>query len=95
MKIKRHKYTSSHWGTYAAKRKGNNKISLSPFEKDKDPSIIGYGIEDILDNKNRIRMPMIRKGWLESKDFKPFGFRFEFQAQGRGVAFPQDILCSS
>ena len=75
MRIKRQKYTSSHWGTYVAKSKGNNKVSLRPFEKDKDPSIIGYGIEDILDDKNRITMPMIRKGWLESKNHKPVGFR--------------------
>ncbi|OUX43616.1 aspartyl/glutamyl-tRNA(Asn/Gln) amidotransferase subunit C [bacterium TMED277] len=75
MKIKRHKYTSSHWGTYVAKSKGNNKISLSPFEKDKDPSIIGYGIEEILDDGNRITKPMIRKGWLDTKNCKPIGFR--------------------
>ncbi len=75
MKNKSHKYTSSHWGTYSAKSDSNNKISLRPFEEDKDPSIIGFGIEDIIDDDMRIKMPMIRKGWLESKNRKPTGFR--------------------
>ncbi len=69
------KYTSTHWGTYEVKRSGKNKVKLYPFEDDKDPSIIGQGIEDILDDESRIKHPMIRKGWLNAKDKDLTGVR--------------------
>ena len=69
------KYTSTHWGTYEVKRYGKNRVKLYPFEEDKDPSIIGQGIEDILDDESRIKHPMIRKGWLNAKDKDLTGLR--------------------
>ena len=57
--------TSNHWGTYRVHVKDGRVFSLSDFEEDRDPSPIGHGIVDVLDDKTRIKAPMVRKSWLE------------------------------
>ena len=57
--------TSAHWGTYHAHVKDGRLTGLSPFTEDADPSEIGKGIVDVIDNESRISGPMIRKSWLE------------------------------
>ena len=39
------KFTAAHWGTYKVSQKTKGEFKLLPFEKDKDPSDIGRGIE--------------------------------------------------
>jgi biotin/methionine sulfoxide reductase len=58
--------TSAHWGTYHAHVKDGRLTGLSHFAEDSDPSEIGKGIVDVIDNESRIMGPMIRKSWLES-----------------------------
>ena len=58
--------TSAHWGTYHAHVKDGRLTGLSHFAEDSDPSEIGKGIVDVIDNESRIMGPMIRKNWLES-----------------------------
>ena len=57
--------TSNHWGTYRYATKNGKVVALYPFEGDADPTDIGQGILDVLDNDTRIRQPMVRKGWLD------------------------------
>ena len=58
--------TSAHWGTYHAHVKDGRLTGLSHFVEDSDPSEIGKGIVDVIDNESRIMGPMIRKSWFES-----------------------------
>ena len=57
--------TSTHWGTYRVEAADNKVTALHPFAADSDPSPIGTGIVDVLDSPSRIKMPMVRKSWLE------------------------------
>ena len=65
--IEKMKFTAAHWGTYKVSQKVGKNFKLLPFEKDKDPSDIGRGIESAIEGGSRIQKPAIRKGWLESK----------------------------
>ena len=60
MKIKT---TSAHWGSYYAKVKNNKLISLEPYEKDENPSLISEGMIDAVNDKLRIQNPCVRAGW--------------------------------
>lgn len=57
--------TSSHWGSYKAVTEAGRLKRMDPFERDGDPSPIGQGIIDVIDDASRITKPMVRKGWLE------------------------------
>ena len=57
--------TSAHWGTYRVEVTDGRVIGLRGFEQDPDPSPIGPGIVDVLDGPTRIKVPMVRKSWLE------------------------------
>ena len=56
--------TSAHWGTYHAHVKNGRLTGLSHFAEDSDPTEIGKGIVDVIDDDTRILGPMIRKSWL-------------------------------
>lgn len=57
--------TSTHWGTYYAEVRDGKLVAVHDYEKDPAPAIIGPGIVEAIDDKVRVRRPMIRKGWLE------------------------------
>ena len=57
--------TSTHWGTYRVETRDGRVTALRGFEQDADPSPIGQGIIDVLDDPMRITSPMVRKSWLE------------------------------
>ncbi len=57
--------TSAHWGTYHTHVKNGRLTGLTHFSEDNDPTEIGKGIVDVIDNDTRISEPMIRKSWLE------------------------------
>ena len=60
MKIKT---TSAHWGSYYAKVKNKKLISLDPYEKDTNPSLISEGMIDAVNDELRIKNPYVRTGW--------------------------------
>ena len=60
MKIKT---TSAHWGSYYPKVKNKKLISLEPYEKDENPSLISEGMIDAVNDKLRIQNPCVRSGW--------------------------------
>ena len=60
MKIKT---TSAHWGSYYTKVKNNKLLSLDPYEKDENPSLISEGMIDAINDKLRIQNPCVRAGW--------------------------------
>ena len=57
--------TATHWGTYRAVVRDGRLTALRGFEEDADPSPIGDGMVDTLDDPCRIPQPMVREGWLE------------------------------
>ena len=57
--------TANHWGTYRVETRDGRVTALHGFEQDPDPSRIGPGIVDVLDDPMRIKTPMVRKSWLE------------------------------
>ena len=59
-------FTANHWGTYRFEVAEGQLRALHDFEGDPDPSPIGPGIVDVLDDQLRIRQPMVRKHWLEN-----------------------------
>ena len=58
--------TTAHWGTYYAEVENGKLTALKDYEKDLSPSIIGQGILEALDDKVRVRRPMVRKSFLEN-----------------------------
>ena len=62
---KRALLTANHWGTYEVEVKEGRVTALHDFGPDEDPSPIGHGIVDVLDDPMRIKTPMVRKSWLE------------------------------
>lgn len=61
-------FISTHWGTYRAQSCASGASSLAAFEDDPDPSPIGESILETLSDSCRIESPMIRKGYLDSRD---------------------------
>jgi len=59
--------TSTHWGSYQAVTRSGRLEELRPFDHDGDPSPIGQGIVDVIDDASRITRPMVRLGWLENR----------------------------
>ena len=58
--------TSTHWGTYRTETRDGRLHALHGFEEDDDVSPIGQGMLDVLDDKTRIKAPMVRQSWLEN-----------------------------
>ncbi|MDX1821000.1 MAG: molybdopterin guanine dinucleotide-containing S/N-oxide reductase [Paracoccaceae bacterium] len=57
--------TNSHWGTYWVDVADGRVTGLRDFASDPDPSPIGHGIVDVLDDPLRITRPAVRQSWLE------------------------------
>lgn len=57
--------TTMHWGTYRVEVRDGRVAALHGFEEDVDPSPIGNGIVDVLDDPTRIKAPMVRKSWFD------------------------------
>lgn len=58
--------TSTHWGPYEAEVENGQVIALHPSPVDPNPSPIGLGMPQAINDKSRIEQPMIRKGWLDN-----------------------------
>ena len=57
--------TITHWGAYSAEVLDGRVVGMRPFAGDADPSPIGAGMPQALDDAVRIRQPMVRAGYLE------------------------------
>jgi biotin/methionine sulfoxide reductase len=57
--------TAAHWGTYYAEVENGKLKALHDYEKDPSPAIIGPGIVDAVDDRARVRRPMVRRSFLE------------------------------
>ena len=57
--------TATQWGTYSVEVEGGRIKALHDYKEDPAPSIIGGGIVDAVDDKVRVRRPMVRKSFLE------------------------------
>lgn len=58
-------HTTSHWGSYTVATKNGEVTAVRGVQHDPDPSPIGKNYVGILRDANRIRWPMVRRGWLE------------------------------
>ena len=67
--------TVTHWGAYEIETRDGNIVSMLPFSQDPDPSPIGLGMPQAIQDPVRIQQPMIREGWLNKKKGKPSGRR--------------------
>ena len=67
------KRTTFHWGTYDVVTERNDVVAALPDSDDPDPSPIGDNLVGSLQNKLRIRTPMIREGYLKSRDYSGSG----------------------
>ncbi len=78
--------TSTHWGAYEVEVEDGKVAAMTPIAADPDPSPIGPGMPQTLDDSVRIHQPMIRKAWLEKngEDGRGQGTR----GQGPFVAVP-------
>ena len=59
-------YTSTHWGIYEVRRKGDDGISLSGFAHDPAPSPIGLSMPEAVQGPLRVRRPAVRRSWLRA-----------------------------
>ena len=57
--------TATQWGTYSVEVEGGRIKALHDYKEDPAPSIIGGGLVDAVDDKVRVRRPMVRKSFLE------------------------------
>jgi len=58
--------TATHWGTYDAEVVDGRLTALKPIAADPDPSPIGPGMAQAIQDSLRIQTPMIRAGWLDN-----------------------------
>ncbi len=63
-------WTVTHWGAYKVGTSDGKVVSMEPFSQDPDPSPIGLGMPQAIQDPIRIQQPMIRKGWLDRKNRK-------------------------
>ena len=63
--LTQHFPTATQWGTYDAEVEDGRLKRLNDYPDDPAPSIIGAGIVDAIDDEARIRVPMVRKSFLE------------------------------
>ena len=67
------KRTTFHWGTYDVVTERNDVVAALPYSDDPDPSPIGDNLVGSLQNKLRIRTPMIREGYLKLRNYSGIG----------------------
>ena len=62
------KRTTFHWGTYDVETERGEVVAAFPIAADPDPSPIADNLRGSLCNKLRILSPMVRAGYLKSKE---------------------------
>lgn len=61
---------TSHWGAFTVLVDDEKIVGVEPFHLDPAPSPMIHSMKDWLDPTRRIHQPMIREGWLNSRDDK-------------------------
>ena len=64
------KRTTFHWGTYDVETERGEVVAALPIAADPDPSPIADNLKGSLRNKLRIPTPMVRAGYLKSKEIQ-------------------------
>ena len=67
------KRTTFHWGTYDVETERGEVVAAFPIAADPDPSPIADNLRGSLRNKLRILSPMVRAGYLKSKENSELG----------------------
>lgn len=62
---------ATHFGTYEVVTEPGKRPRLQPFRHDPDPSPVGAAFLDLADAPERVRTPMVRRGWLEGRRADP------------------------
>ena len=58
----------SHWGAYTILVKDGRIVGVEPFEHDPAPSPIIHSIPEWANPERRVLRPMVRSGWLETRE---------------------------
>ncbi len=58
----------SHWGAYTVVVDGKQIVDIEPFSGDPSPSPLIQSVKNWMDPARRIATPMIREGWLKSRE---------------------------
>lgn len=58
------KLNSAHWGAFRVAVDNQGLPSVTPFEKDGDPSPLLAGMQEAFSHPTRVRRPAVRKSWL-------------------------------
>ncbi|MBN8290658.1 molybdopterin-dependent oxidoreductase [Rhodobacter sp. NTK016B] len=58
----------THWGHFRVSADASGIRDVQPYEGDDNPSCYGASLADGFDTSVRIAQPMVRKGWLETRD---------------------------
>lgn len=67
MKVERYAHCS-HWGAYSILVQNNEIVGIEPFEHDPAPSPIIDSVREWARSERRITQPMVRSGWLQSRE---------------------------
>jgi len=59
--------STSHWSSFEAHVRGGRLIYVTPMPFDPDPTPIIQGLPDLVYSPNRVKYPMIRKGFYENR----------------------------
>ena len=76
--------TNSHWGAFEATVKGGRITEVTPFSADPVPSPMVYNFPELVHDRTRIAQPMVREGWLKSRE------RSDGMERGREPFVPVD-----
>ncbi len=60
--------TSSHFGTFYAEVKGGRFVRAIPFKDDAESTPMLQALPDLVYSPNRIRYPMVRKGFYQNRE---------------------------
>lgn len=60
----------SHWGAYTLLVEDDQIIGIEPFPQDPAPSPIIHSVTEWTRPERRILTPMVREGWLQSRDLE-------------------------
>ena len=82
--------TATHWGAYTARVENGRVTALEPYADDPDPSPIGPGMPQAIDDPVRIAKPMIRRGWLDGLNAGTPGGDTSGRGSDAYVALPWD-----
>jgi len=76
--------TNSHWGAFEVSVENGRVVSVTPFAADPAPTPMISNFPALVHDRTRIARPMVRQGWLESRE------RADGMMRGREPFVPVD-----